>query len=360
MNKPKALFISFNRKLTSYVGMAFGIAFLNLITIGLYKPYGLTKVRRALYNNITVGADSLEYTGDAASLSRVTFYPSLAVLFAMIVPGVLSFMFESWTPIIVINVAQLFLIAAAYYYLGFRQRQYELSQIGWRGQSFTLMGSGGSNMGRAFGLQLANLLTFGLISPWRRVQLAQREFGQLYHGRTPMTCTLEVAPLLPLYLLGWLGSMAGLVVACLYAWNEALAPAWHLYNGGAVDLSAAPAMDASMFGGGEMGAADPQALAELGVYMNALFVPFMVYPVWVVWRMLCLCPYEARWWQELADSLALGNLSVRFEGNALGLFVLNAISFSFNFMLANLTRPFTTYFRIRYFCTHLLVREKVA
>ena len=60
MSKPKPLFVEFTARWANYVGMAFGVALLNLITIGIYKPYGLTRIRRALYRQIYVGKETLD------------------------------------------------------------------------------------------------------------------------------------------------------------------------------------------------------------------------------------------------------------------------------------------------------------
>lgn len=357
MQKKKTLFVSFNRSWVQFAGTAFGVAFLNLITVGLYKPYGITRVRRRLYNSIFVGADALQYSGDAKGLSRVTFYPSLAFLLILFVPAIVQFM-VSFEAAVAIGVLQTLLIVIYYQYLARLQRQYELNNISWRGQGFAHVPSDEASW-PGYLLPLLNVFTLGLVSPWLRVWRARRDYGQLYYGRTRMVCALSAGPLLGLYILGWLASLIGFYVAARYLWNESWSQVWFIYQGGTIDPATAPPVDASMFGGDVPGATDPQALAEMGVYMKALFLPFSVYPMWVSWRLLCLCFYEAAYWRQLADTLELGEFHIRFEGGPLGLAILSIISFNLNYWTANLSRPFTTFSKIRYFCRRLLVDERL-
>lgn len=368
-DKPKSLFITFARGWAGYSGLAFSIAFLNLITFGLYKPYGLTHMRRALYDGIAVGGHPLAYTGDARSLSRVSFYPSLAFLFLLLVPGVLQFM-VSFTTALWIGVGQMLLVMLFYQYREFLERQYHLSQISWRGESFTLNGSAFRSMLISFAFQLAGLCTFGFSSLWRRVWLARRDYDGLYYGRTRMSCTISVRPLLPAYLIGWVLAVAGLYVLwqwlredALLVWNDMLKP---LLGGagaaaGAMGGSAPPDFYGGALGGGLPGMdmmGDPEsAAAALSAKVNALFTVLLAWPLWVSWRMVCLSVYEARWWRMLADSLSLGPYRLSIESEPFWLTLLNLLVFNLNFMMANLTRPFTTWFRIRYFCNRSVVRE---
>jgi len=370
-NKPKSLFITFERGWAGYSGLAFSIACLNIITFGLYKPYGITHMRRALYNSITVGSQPLAYTGDAKSLSRVSFYPSLAFLFLLLVPGVLQFMVPLTTAVW-IGVVQILLVMLFYQYREFLERQYHLSQISWRGESFTLNGSAFKSMLTSFGFQLAGLCTFGFTALWRRIWLARRDYDGLYFGRTRMSCTISPWPLLPAYLIGWVFALVGLYfiwkwveVDARLVWNDMLKP---MVSGAGEMAAAVGGGQQADFYGGALGGgmpgmdmmSDPEAAsAVLTAKLNALISVGLAWPLWVSWRMVCLSVYEAKWWQELADSIVLGPYRLRIESEPVLLTLLNVLVFNINFMMANLTRPFTTYFRIRYFCNRSVVRESM-
>lgn len=368
-NKPKPLFVSFDRSWAGYTGMAFGIAFLGLVTFGLYKPYGITHTRRALYNNIYIGGNPLAYTGSAASLSAVSFYPSLAFLFLLLVPGVLQFMVSLQTAVM-IGVVQVLLVMAFYQYREFLERQYHLSNISWRGESFTLTGSAWRSMWISLGFQIAGLLTLGFTSLWRRLWLARRDYGGLYYGRQKVQCDIAAAPLLPSYLAGWACSLAGLYFIWLFiredalmVWQDMLSP----MMSGVGAVTSAVSGNSTDFYGGALGLpgmdmmSDPEtAAAQLSAKVNAVFTVLLGWPMWVTWRMVCLSLYEARWWQVLSASLAVGPYRVIIESEPVVLTLLNTVWFNINFIMANLTRPFSTFSRIRYFTKRLIIRENMA
>lgn len=363
MSKPKPLFVEFSARWANYAGMAFGVALLNLITIGIYKPYGLTRIRRALYRQIFVGKDTLDYSGDASSLSRSTFYPSLALLSLLLGPGILQF-YVSMELAAAIGVVQMLLLVAFSQYLVFCQKTYELGQISWRGLSFSLDGSALRYMGQSCLAQFLKLISLGFYAPFARIKLDRQIYDQLHFGRHKVACTISPRPLLPLYIIGWIATLAGLAGAGYYYWINGLQPALIVINGGEADPAMASQVDPSTFSGGDMGgigggAPDPQSMAQLGTLLHALFLAFSVYPLWVSWRQICLAPYEIAYWRHLAENLKAGPYRLRFEGGILRLILLNVISFQLNFFTANLSRPFTTFAKIRYFCSSTLVLEDI-
>ena len=349
--------LGFEGQRLPYAGLAFSIAFLNFLTIGLYKPYGLTRMRRALYNRITVGGEALAYVGDAKGQGRVTFYPSLALLFLLVGPGVLQF-YVDFSAAIAIGVVQLGMLVVFAHYLAYRARQYELMSVEWRGQPFYLTGSAATYMWAAFGLQVANLLTLGFITPWRRVKLAELQYQPLHHGNVAIKAAFTSKPLWLPYLLGWLAALVGTAVLGYFFWQSAGGPAWQLYHGGPVN----PAMAAEVqgIGAGVPGGADPIAMAELGTWLHLLFGIFIYYPLWRLLRLACFAVYEAAYWRQLAAALSCGPLGLRFDGSVMGLLMLNAVSYVANFFTANLTRPFTTYQKARYFVGALTVTNAQA
>jgi len=370
VNKPKTLFVSFDRTWSGFAGLAFGVSLLNLFTAGLYKPYGLTRIRKALYKNIYINGDALDYTGDAKSLSQVSFYPSLAFLFLLIVPSVLQFMVSLETAV-AIGIAQMLLVVAFYQYRGFLERQYELSQISWRGQSFTMTGSAYKSMWCALGFQMSGLLTLGLTGLWRRLWLARRDYGGLYYGRTRVECTVSVKPLLLYFITGGVFSIIGLYFTWLWVredaihvWTEMLGP----MMGGASQMAQAATSQAPVdfYGGGlgipgMDGMSDPDAMAaSMTKNINALFSVGFAWPVWMTWRQFCLALYEAKWLQHLARNVKLGSLNADIDVAPASLFLLTAVSYNVNFMMVNLTRPFTTFARIRYLTKRLVIRDNSA
>jgi uncharacterized membrane protein YjgN (DUF898 family) len=355
-SRPRTLLLTFAVPPHRFIGLAFGVAFLNLITFGLYKPYGITRVRQALYPNILIGRDALAYEGTAKALGHVTFYPQLAFLFLLLGPGILQF-YVSFFWAGVIGVIQLFLLAFYYHFIHFRQRQYELSCLSWRGHSFGLEGTALNWMKTASVSQILVMLSLGLLAPWRRALLTRLEYDNLWLGRQRITCNLLARPLVPLYLVGWLLSWAGFAYAIWYGWTFGWLPVANVLNGGAADPAIAASVDASALSAssGMSGTISTETPAQIGTFMHALVLGFTLWPAWVVWRKLCLCLYEVEWQRAFCASLSCAGAGLRFDGQAPGLFLNDSAAFLANFMTANLTRPFATYIRLRLMCRNLVV-----
>jgi len=354
MPRPKIMPVALAARWPGFVGLAFGIALLNLLTIGLYKPYGVTRARRALYREIYVGRDPLAYEGDARSLSRVTFYPSLAFLVMLLVPGVVQ-IWVDWQSAVLIGVLQLVGIMAYYQYLAFLSRQYELSQISWRGYGFTLNGSAFAYMRGALTGTCLNILTLGVLAPRRRTALAELQYGDMHYGRHQVRFNLDGDDLWVPYLLGWALSWLGWAIGLVYYWRVALVPLRLLLEGGTADPAMAQAVDPAMFSGEMGGAPDQATLAEMGTYMNALTLSFIVLPAVLLWQKLALAWYEHCWWSRFFAAFQLGETSLRYDGSALVLCALNCMSWALNMFTANLTRPFTTYMKLRFFTANVVV-----
>jgi uncharacterized membrane protein YjgN (DUF898 family) len=193
------------------------------------------------------------------------------------VPGVLSFTLD-WIGIAVISVLQLLMLVAYAEYLKFLSLRYELEQTSWRGVSLSVGGSPWHYMQTALLFQLGNLLTLGLLAPWRRVGLARLTHGDLQLGRLPVSANFSVKPLLLTYLPGWALSLAGFVYGSWYYWKNAIIPLQTVLNGGAADPAMGDQLDPSMFSGGMTGAASGDTMAQIGTFFNVLNLFFIVFP----------------------------------------------------------------------------------
>lgn len=316
-----------------YAGLAFAIATLNLLTLGLYKPYGLTRMRQRLYNNIYMGRDRLHYKGDAKSLARVTFYPSLVFLFVLIVPSILS-LAVGWTFALVLGAVQMLGVVYVHYFLSYKNKRYEWQQIEWRGLSFTLPTEAAAYARSAFADSLLSLLTLGLYSPWGRLALARQTYGQLTIGRHIVAFDTSQAKLIPLYIAGWLCTMVGAVGMGYYYWTESVQPAIALFQNGGYSAET----------------------MEINVaLLNPLVDLFTLYGLWYAWRQLCLSFYEHRYWQGLLGGLRCKGAQLIYTGSWWSLLWRNLLAFQMNYCLANLARPFTDYLKIRHFVENIVL-----
>jgi uncharacterized membrane protein YjgN (DUF898 family) len=153
---------------------------LELITVGFYRFWLATDIRRHLWSNTHIDGDAAEYTGRGKEL-LIGFLFALAIL----VPVYLAYFLVSVeaerhhelssSPLLVL-----------FYGFGqfaiYRARRYRLTRTVWRGVRFWMDGSGWAYAGRAGLWGLLMLLTLGLALPWREAALERYKMEHSYYG----------------------------------------------------------------------------------------------------------------------------------------------------------------------------------
>src|SRR6202451_3324603 len=153
---------------------------LELITVGFYRFWLATDIRRHLWSNTIIDGDAAEYTGRAREL-LIGFLFALAILvpiyLAYFLVGLEVERFKAFASI------PLFLF---FYLFGqfaiFRARRYRLTRTVWRGVRFWMDGSGWAYAMRAGLWGLLSLITLGLALPWREAALERYKMRHCYYG----------------------------------------------------------------------------------------------------------------------------------------------------------------------------------
>jgi uncharacterized membrane protein YjgN (DUF898 family) len=155
-------------------------ALLELITIGFYRFWLATDMRRHLWANTLIGGDAAEYTGRGRELLL-----GFLVALAIIVPVYLAYF------IVGLEVARLKAFASlpllAFFYLFgqfaiYRARRYRLTRTVWRGVRFWMSGSGWIYALQASLWALLVGVTLGLALPWREAALERYKMRHSYYG----------------------------------------------------------------------------------------------------------------------------------------------------------------------------------
>src|SRR5712672_68749 len=155
-------------------------AALELITVGFYRFWLATDMRRHLWSHTLINGDAAEYTGRAREL-LIGFMIALAI----IVPVYLAYFVTSLEAERFKAFAS-FPLLAFFYVFGqfaiYRARRYRLTRTVWRGVRFWMSGSGWAYAGRAALWGLLMILTLGLILPWRAAALERYKMRHSYYG----------------------------------------------------------------------------------------------------------------------------------------------------------------------------------
>jgi uncharacterized membrane protein YjgN (DUF898 family) len=155
-------------------------AALELVTIGFYRFWLVTDIRRHLWSHTIVDGDAAEYTGRAKEL-LIGFLFALAIL----VPIYLAYFLISVEAERLKGFASFPLIVGFYAFGQFaiyRARRYRLTRTVWRGVRFWMDGSGWAYAWRAMLWGLLALLTLGLVFPWREAALERYKMQHSYYG----------------------------------------------------------------------------------------------------------------------------------------------------------------------------------
>ncbi len=158
-------------------------AFLELVTLGFYRFWLATDIRRHLWSHTEVGGDTAEYTGTAKEL-LIGFLFALAIL----VPIYLVYFFitleaERWQAFASVPLLLFFYLFTQF--AVYRARRYRLTRTIWRGVRFWMTGSGWNYAFRAFGWSILLGLTLGLALPWQRASLERYKMQHTHYGDLP-------------------------------------------------------------------------------------------------------------------------------------------------------------------------------
>lgn len=153
---------------------------LELITVGFYRFWLATDIRRHLWSNTDIDGDAAEYTGRGKEL-LIGFLFALAILvpiyLAYFLVGLEVERFKAFASFPLFLFFYLFGQFAIY-----RARRYRLTRTVWRGVRFWMDGSGWAYAGRAALWGLLMIVTLGLILPWREAALERYKMRHCHYG----------------------------------------------------------------------------------------------------------------------------------------------------------------------------------
>jgi uncharacterized membrane protein YjgN (DUF898 family) len=155
-------------------------ALLELVTVGFYRFWLATDIRRHLWSHTSVDGDAFEYTGRGKEL-LIGFLFALAIIvpiyLAYFLVGLEAERFKAFAS---------FPLVAFFYIFGqfaiYRARRYRLTRTVWRGVRFWMTGSGWAYAARAALWALLLPLTLGLILPWRAAALERYKMRHSHYS----------------------------------------------------------------------------------------------------------------------------------------------------------------------------------
>ncbi len=177
---PPPMPVAFSGKRGEFFDLVKRGAALELVTLGFYRFWLLTDIRRHLWSNTLVDGDAAEYTGRGKEL-LIGFLVALAIL----VPIYLGYFLIGLEAERLQAFASIPLIAFFYLFGQFaiyRARRYRMTRTVWRGVRFWMTGSGWIYALQASLWGLLMIVTLGLILPWRAAALERYKMRHSHYG----------------------------------------------------------------------------------------------------------------------------------------------------------------------------------
>lgn len=153
---------------------------LEFVTLGFYRFWLTTDIRRHLWTHTEIDGDGAEYTGRGKEL-LIGFLIALAIL----MPVYLGYFLVGLEAERIKAFASIPLVAFFYLFGQFaiyRARRYRLTRTVWRGVRFWMSGSGWIYALQASLWGLLMLVTLGLALPWRAAALERYKMRHSYYG----------------------------------------------------------------------------------------------------------------------------------------------------------------------------------
>ncbi|MEL6264799.1 MAG: DUF898 family protein [Pseudomonadota bacterium] len=175
-------------------GRVFWIGFfgvlLSIFTVGLYRFWMLTNLRRAYAGSVRVENDPIEYTGTGlekligflVAVAMLAIYLSMAQ-FALTFAGVVSFDM----PPQLLGVGALLAIGPFWYWAQYRSQKYIMSRLRWRGIRFGLEKGALRYMGLSLLWGVATLASLGFLYPYMHFKQAQFIANRTHIGSLKVT-----------------------------------------------------------------------------------------------------------------------------------------------------------------------------
>jgi len=194
------------------LGELFPIVFVNMllsiVTLGIYRFWGKTKIRRYLWSRVSFQDEPLEYTGTGTELFLGFLIVMVILIPVLLLNSFLQIALQN-KPDVFIAVQILYGLAFMYlvYIATYRAQRYRLTRTSWRGIRGGMSGSAITFANKAFLYMLLTIVTLGVMYPKMQVALQKYRTENSVFGDVNLEFDAPFAPLMK----SWLFSLVCLL-----------------------------------------------------------------------------------------------------------------------------------------------------
>lgn len=312
---------------------------LGIVTLGIYRFWGKTRIRTYVWSRLSFRGDPFEYSGTGLELF-------LGFLFALVIFGPLYVGLTVWlyfnqppedprhpenaarAGLYLLGVFGLAIVAFFFIHVAtFAAYRYRLSRTVWRGIRGSVSGSAWTYGLLGFGLSLLNVFALGWTKPWADTLLLNYRLKATTIGSVRATCDVKPKPLYGTFSIAWVITFFATILA----------------TGGLVALT---------FGFKD----DLRRGRPPGEYiLLAVLLSLAIPAVWLV----TINFYRALLLKTVAAAARLGGLSFRFEVGGWRLLGFNVANFFIVLLTLGLLLPLVILRYARFIAEHLRVEGDI-
>ncbi len=190
---------------------------LSILTLGIYRFWGKTRIRKYLWSHMSFRGEPFEYAGTGLEL-----FIGFLVAFLIFGPPFVGFYVwitldppSDFEQIGYVYLAASLLGFIALYFIHvavFAAYRYRVSRTLWHGIRGTVSGSAWAYGFLGFGLGMLNGLSLFWTKPWADTVLIRYRLGKTTVGSEPVRCELQAGPLYGSFAIAWVSTAIASVV----------------------------------------------------------------------------------------------------------------------------------------------------
>ncbi len=182
-------------------GLSLTTSLLSILTLGIYRFWQKTRIRKYIWSSIQLDEDSLEYTG--TGLEKLLGF-LVAIVFLAVYLGILQMVLfyfglnmfvdpETNPELALGQMAAIYISLLAVmpfiYFAIYRGRRYRMARTRWRGIRFGMDQAAWGYVLRACGFLILNIFTLGLLSPLSTYKLEKYMIERTHFGDASFSLT---------------------------------------------------------------------------------------------------------------------------------------------------------------------------
>ena len=190
--------------------LAFNTGLLTIVTLGIYRFWQKTRIRKYIWSSVNAGGDNFEYTG--TGIEKFLGF-LIAIVFLAIYVGLIQMaLFYAGLNIMVdpetASPREIIAQTAAIYitffavlpfilYATYRARRYKMARTRWRGIRLGMEKGAWGYVWRALGYGFLSTISLGILTPLQTFKLEKYQTDRSYYGSARLTQTGKWTDLYP-------------------------------------------------------------------------------------------------------------------------------------------------------------------